>query len=315
MFIRVTIVLLFLFGHSAWARANNCPNSIFAIVASIAYVEPKNPVAVRGDATRLNAGDCLFKGQEINLIDDERNNNIQRVEIFYGGDIKVLVNDKDQNHDFRVPDGVAANSKLLQELIAKTFRLPSPNALPEFRSITVTRRGESDGEGVEAENPMPLRPIISLRKLPIQFVTENTTFVYGWRGGKTPHECQSLSLAGEVISAIGAATNWCAIPLESKRPARLTVRDSLDGRYGWNIDFVKWSDVPRPGDVATPIEELSRADRAAWGMWLWQSAPNKWRLQALSMIFDGAKDSWLAGFFFRTILEEKPLMRGDSTRD
>jgi hypothetical protein len=312
---KMTVAIMILFGYKAWAGPNECPNSIFSVVASIIYVEPATDLSVRGSPIKLKAGDCLLSGQEINLVDDKNNLGIQRVEVFYGGDRKVLINDKNRAYYFRVPEGLPAYSKVWQELIAKTFRLPSVNALPEFHKLTATQRGESD-EGVgESKVQIALRPIESLRKLPTQSLTEDATFVGSWQHGKAPHVCQSLTSNGEVISTIKAATNWCAVSLGSKYSMRVVIRDSLDNQYGWNIDHVAWSDIPGPEAISLPFKELSLADRAAWGMWLWQNAPNKWRLQALSMIYDGAKVSWLAGYFLQTILEEKPLKRPDAVRD
>jgi hypothetical protein len=46
----------------------------------------------------------------------------------------------------------------------------------------------------------------------------------------------------------------------------------------------------------------------AWAIWLWREADLKWRLQALSMLEQSAKEQWVAGYIVHSVLDEFPVL-------
>lgn len=288
-----------------------CSKSVFDVVASIAYVEPKEsrvPAINLRNGTKmvLQAGDCLAGGEQIGPLPEH----IVRVDVFFGGE-RVILGSKEA---YTVPSGLPQYSKIAQSFIGNLFRLPV--GTPAFQEReTVTRRGDGTEEKQgSVKVPMMLRPIESLRGLPTQTVMPDATIVTGWRHGKPPFSCVGLSATGDAVTVSPPlSVNWCTVTFKSTNPARIAVRDSQQSQYGWNVDMATWSDIPRPPWITSAPQLLSSGDRAAWGIWIWHNASANWRLQALSLLHSASFDSWLAGYILRSILDETPLPRAEIT--
>lgn len=291
--------------------ARGCSSGLLGVDASIYRIEPADlPVNVQSamgtQAEERKAGDCLRAGEILTL-----QNKAQKVVLFTKGDFKPITADPPQNGVYEAPKGISFSDKAAAWV----------NMLKELKSITSTPirestgtstpRGEADRDNNLAPMPrQPLQNIKTLRHLPWQQISSNATVLLSWRGGESPWKCAGLGQDGAAVTeAQSVSGNWCVLSIIQRPPMRLSVKDARGDKIGWNVATVSPAAVPRPEWIAQPETGLSSADRTAWAIWVWKSAGSQWRLQALSMLNENSKSSWLAGYVLNSILNDAPIVR------
>jgi hypothetical protein len=270
-----------------------CAEGWFSVRARIVRIEPPQAVVnVRppvGSMRPAGLGAVLCSGDTI------ENTTASRVVVLEAGR-SIEVTSLSYQVGARPAVATAAANYVagVMELVGG-LRPPVPRAMP-----TATR-----GAGEALMRYERIRPILPLRDLPRQRLTDSQNVLVAWRDGVAPYRC--LGFAEDTTLNWQSATTalgWCEPRQSFDRTVRMTVEDGRGLSTGWNTESATWDDVPRPPWNPNLAPEPSSAERVAWAIWLWRKAGREWRLQAMSMLNALSATEPLAADLLDRIIDE-----------
>ena len=284
----------------AAAPAGTCPRGWFGIQALVTRVSPSTAAvykrAADGSMAQLAPGSVLCRGETLVF-----KGNKGRVDLYEAG--RAVSVDASQG-SYRVKSGARAVLSAAAAYVNAALEASTQLAAPRSRPQPTGARGE-DASGTRFAGQ--INPILSLRNLPRQFVTADARPVVGWHDGVGPYACQAVRSDDSVVwSESGLDTPRCEFKAAPDKATRLVVRDSRGQSTGWSIVSARWRDVPRPPWLPSDLSALSSADRAAWGIWIWQRGGPEWRLQALGILNAVTRREWVASYVLDGVLAETP---------
>jgi hypothetical protein len=301
--VRSTIVCWILAaGVSAPAAAaqTRCPAGWFDASAQIVRILPLGATASRravdGSASPVSVDDIVCGGETISVLSP-----VESLEYSVGNKVVRL----GPGESATIPRGAGAASTKAVQFFEATMAVAGVLRAPPARPIGTSSRGREVANG-----PAPLQPIHPLDDLPRQRLAPDVAAIVAWHDGVAPYTCELVDDDAEVIwRGSPSSDGRCSYRPELARAKRLRVRDARQRTVGWNIDVVAWASVPRPDWIAPgATAAIAPADLAAWGLWLWKSAPSEWRLQSLAMLDGASGREWIAAYVRDTVLAEVPVV-------
>lgn len=278
-----------------------CTGGVLGTAAQVVKIEPTetriNKLTPRGETVALAAGDALCHGDSV-LVPSQPPQ--VRLVLYAGGEHRVLEPGQQFTAPRERPSVLAEAAVLLDSLRARDGTLRST---PDVSSPRASR---APGGGNEAP-AMQIAPLRTLRELPRQRLTPDVTPTLAWREGLGPYTCMAVSEFGDPLwqQEVDASHSSCAVPPGLQAARQFQVRESRGPTVVWNLRWETWPAVPRPSWVPPDASNLGPPERTAWAMWLWQSGPPEWRLQALGMLNLQASKEWAAGHLRDLILDNR----------
>lgn len=276
--------------------AASCNRSPLSISASIEFITPdRATVTVRhaGVADRqASVGDCLIPGDVVVVPDS-----VKLAKVFTNDQLIRL---QPGQPPYRVTGGLVHIADQAATYLASVVHALSREPAPDLPSATASRSLGNVPFGA-------IRPIEGLNVKDTQRIPpEVETIVVAWQPAAGAARCELRAAHGASASASPAPSqSWCTLSARGAADGAVVSADTdtPPAAIHWSIAPAGDAEVPRPPWFAAALpDDISRADRAVWGLWLYREAGAEWRMAGLSMLYANRASSWAAARAARTIL-------------
>jgi hypothetical protein len=284
---------------SVIAAETACEGGWFNTRAQIVRIVPPNAKVMRrtsdGSSTPLAADQTLCGGDKLFVPP-----NVQSVEYREDNQTKSLSG----GEEVLISTGAARVSGRAAQFVNTIMASVSVMRAPPPRPTGTFSRGRTSSA------PAPIQAVLPLASLGRQRIASDVPAVVAWHDGLAEYTGELVDDGDTVVWRDAPTSNgWCMFRANLTQVVRLRVRDAQQRTLGWNVDVVDWGSVPRPDWIGRgALVDLAPPEMAAWGIWLWQAAPEQWRLQSLAMLNLASRGEWIASYFLDTVLGEVPAV-------